>query len=339
MLPDASLCVQCAGRSNNTKMLELGAEKGLLQSHAQKWVAYALKKILSSPKLLAKAFYRKGEEGGIISCFRLLGVRSFVLEVKLPCSCKSPKKKMVFFVLERKAEVPVLNFCPPRSRSWLKRGGPYVGPVWERSSNTQPGSFCRSLVWLKRQISAGRILRARFPDPAQSLSLRGQGTWDPASSQAFHLSWRGSEAFTAYDPWRLLPPLGCRGEDWGEIHCCFKAWSSQLMAVGRALELCRTQPSTCLLAFPAYLLAPRAWEKAAIRLSPQSLSQNHCWLTVGGMGPLTTTCYLLHANSRVLLHPYSSGRHTCRSESHWPSGRRGMPPPCLLPTACFTFLS
>ena len=73
----------------------------------------------------------------------------------------------------------------------------------------------------------------------------------------------------------------------------------------RALELCWTQPSTCLSAFPAYLLAPRAWEKAAVRLSPQSLSQNHCWLTVGGMGPLTTTSYLLHANSRVLLHPYS----------------------------------
>ena len=158
---------------------------------------------------------------------------------------------MVFFVLERKDEVPVLNFCPPRSRSWLKGGGPYVGPVWEHSSNTQPGSFCQSLVWLKRQISAGRILRARFPDPAQSLSLRGQGTWDPASSQAFHLRWRGSEAFTAYDPWRLLPPSGCRGEDWGEIHCCFKAWSSQLVAVVRALELCRTQPLTCLSAFLA----------------------------------------------------------------------------------------
>ena len=94
-------------------------------------------------------------------------------------------------------------------------------------------------------------LRTRFPDPAQSLSLRGQGTWDPASSQAFHLRWRGSEAFTAYDPWRLLPPSGCRGEDWGEIHCCFKAWSSQLVAVVRALELCRTQPLTCLSAFLA----------------------------------------------------------------------------------------
>lgn len=218
-----------------------------------------MKKVLSSPKLLAKAFYRKGEGGGIISCFRLLGVRSFVLEVTLPCSCKSPMKQMVFFVLARKSEVPMLNFCPPRSRSWLKGRGPYVGSAWEHSSNTQPGSFCQSLVWLKRQISAGRMLRAMFPDSAQSLSLRGQGTWDPASSQAFHLSRRGSEAFMAYDPWRLLPLLGCRGEDWGEIHCCFQAWSSQLVAVVRALELCKTQPSTCLSAFPAHLLAPRAW--------------------------------------------------------------------------------
>jgi len=87
-----------------------------------------------------KPFIGKVREG-VSSCFRLLGVRSFVLEVTLPCSCKSPKKKMVFFVLERKGEVPVLNFCPPRSRSWLKGGGPYVGPVWSIHPTPSLGPF------------------------------------------------------------------------------------------------------------------------------------------------------------------------------------------------------
>ena len=55
MLPDASLCVQCAGTWNNTKMLEFEAEKGLLQSHAQKWVAYALEKNPELPKTFGKS--------------------------------------------------------------------------------------------------------------------------------------------------------------------------------------------------------------------------------------------------------------------------------------------
>ena len=51
-----------AVRPNSTKTLEFGAQKGLLQGPARRWVAHALK--TPTPReLSAKPFYRKGEGG------------------------------------------------------------------------------------------------------------------------------------------------------------------------------------------------------------------------------------------------------------------------------------
>ena len=48
---NTSLHARCTVRPNNTKTLEFGSERGLLQGHARRWVAHALR----IPKLL-KAF-------------------------------------------------------------------------------------------------------------------------------------------------------------------------------------------------------------------------------------------------------------------------------------------
>ena len=58
----ASSCTQCPVRPNNTKTLEFGTEKGLLQGHARRRVAHVLK-LPHFGKLSAKPFSRKGEGG------------------------------------------------------------------------------------------------------------------------------------------------------------------------------------------------------------------------------------------------------------------------------------
>lgn len=101
------------------------------------------------------------------------------------CLYKPPPKQMLFPVLTREGKVPKLNFCPPRSR--LREGGslherfPLPGSSHPALSLSLPAS---ARAWLKRQLSAGRALRARFPDSAQSLSLREQGAQDPACPQS-----------------------------------------------------------------------------------------------------------------------------------------------------------
>ena len=41
LLPNTSSCAQCTMRPNNTKTSEFGAEKGLLQGHARRWLPHA----------------------------------------------------------------------------------------------------------------------------------------------------------------------------------------------------------------------------------------------------------------------------------------------------------
>ena len=54
LLSNASPRARHTVRPNNTKTLEFGAQKGLLQGHARRWVAHALK-TLNSPKAFSKA--------------------------------------------------------------------------------------------------------------------------------------------------------------------------------------------------------------------------------------------------------------------------------------------
>ena len=85
---------------------ESGAEKGLMEVHISRWVAHALKNPGATWKLSAKPFYRKGEGGGVVSCCRLLGVRSFILEVRSQLG-KTLPKQMLFSILQER----------PKSRS------------------------------------------------------------------------------------------------------------------------------------------------------------------------------------------------------------------------------
>ena len=59
-------------RPDITKTLEFGAEKGLLQGHARRWVSYALKTPKTPRKLSAKPFYKKGEGGAWLAVANFL---------------------------------------------------------------------------------------------------------------------------------------------------------------------------------------------------------------------------------------------------------------------------
>ena len=61
-------------------MLEFGTEKGLLQIHSRRWVAYALSTQLL--KVFSKSIQKQMLERVEASCCRLLGVRPFVLKVR-----------------------------------------------------------------------------------------------------------------------------------------------------------------------------------------------------------------------------------------------------------------
>ena len=94
----------------------------LLQSHARRWVAHALRstKLLKTfSKDLLKA---KGEGGTWLTVVNFLVVRSFALEVKPWSGNNVPAnlRQMLFSILTRKDKVPRLKFHPSRSRSWLR---------------------------------------------------------------------------------------------------------------------------------------------------------------------------------------------------------------------------
>ena len=70
-------CTQPTVRQNNTEILELEAEKSLLQRHTRRQVAYALK-----PQLLQgfqQSLSIEKMERGVASCCKLLGIIYFLL--------------------------------------------------------------------------------------------------------------------------------------------------------------------------------------------------------------------------------------------------------------------
>ena len=76
---NARLCAWHTMRPDKTKMSEFGAERGSLQGHARRRVASTLK----DPQLL-ESFQQSSfiGKGGVVSCCKFLGVRSFVLKVR-----------------------------------------------------------------------------------------------------------------------------------------------------------------------------------------------------------------------------------------------------------------
>lgn len=88
----------------------------------------------------------------------------------------------------------------------------------------------------------------------------------------------------AYDPWRLLPLLGCRGEDWGDSlllpglvqpvgGCCEGSGALQDTALNLSLS-------------PAHLLAPRGLVEGCNSPLHSLYPENHCLADCWGMGLL-----------------------------------------------------
>ena len=80
ILSNENQFAKCTVRPNNTKTSEFGAQKGLLHDHARRLMAHDPQS-LNSLKAYRKTVIGKVEEGrGYF--WQLLGVRSFVLEVR-----------------------------------------------------------------------------------------------------------------------------------------------------------------------------------------------------------------------------------------------------------------
>lgn len=191
---------------------------------------------------------------------------------------------MLFSVLTRKDKISRLNFYPPRSISWLRRGvgvRSLLGPVsLPRSLRPAPslGPPTSTQAGLRRQISAGGALGARSPDPVQLSSLRQLGAQDPTgfqSPQALQTA-GGQVPHTAAR--QTAAALRSQCGDWGDLHCGLSAWPGQRAALARAVEPSRTEPLACPPT-PSTGLRPGEQEgsgvKAGVRLLPPSLPDYH----------------------------------------------------------------
>ena len=107
------MCLTHSEAKNNSKTSEFGAETGLLQGHARRLVAQALKSQNSSRKLSAKHFYREdGSAGG--------GEGGLLLQTswrQILCSCtqatrfgKPHQNKCYYLFWQERTKVPRLNF-------------------------------------------------------------------------------------------------------------------------------------------------------------------------------------------------------------------------------------
>ena len=147
-------------RSNNTKTLEFGAEKGLLQGHARRWVAHALRSTKLLKTFIKALLKAKGEGGTWLTVANFLVVRSFALEVRSWSGNDVPENLYQTSVV----------LCPDKkgqgSKVWL---APSKAPVLDNRGHS----------------SAASSLRARPPDSAQLSSLRESGAqpnWPSGSS-------------------------------------------------------------------------------------------------------------------------------------------------------------
>ena len=158
----------------------------------------------------------------MVSCCRLLGVRSFVLEVKSRSGHHVPINLYQTNVI----------LCSD------KKG---QGPKEELSS-------FRVLVLAKRrQILVSSFLRARFPHPAQPSLLREpdiQPSWPSGHPNSGWRAWQAGPGSSDCDPGRR-PLLSGSRDGVGER---FTTASRPRVALVRALESCCTQPPVCPLA-------------------------------------------------------------------------------------------
>ena len=186
LLPNSSPCAWRTARPNNTETSEFGADKGLLQGPARRRVAHALK-TPNYLKAFSKALLQERWGRGGVSCWKLLGVRSFVLEVRSWSGHDVPvnvHQTNVSLCSDKKRQGPKAQLSPSEVQASLRGGGPCAGrsPSLGPPTSAQPGWGGRS------QLVAP--LRARSPDPAQPSSLREPGAQDPAGPQAAQIRGR-----------------------------------------------------------------------------------------------------------------------------------------------------
>ena len=126
-------------RPDKTKMSEFGAERGSLQGHARRRVASTLK----DPQLL-ESFQQSSfiGKGGVVSCCKFLGVRSFVLKVRSLSAhdvCQNLHNRNVIFCSDKKGKIPKPQLSLSEVQALCKRRGSRMGwlPCPEPSSSTQ----------------------------------------------------------------------------------------------------------------------------------------------------------------------------------------------------------
>ena len=181
----ASACTQCPVRPNNTKTLESGTEKGLLQGHARRRVAHALNSC-TSESFQQSPFLGKVREGcGYL--WKLL-VRFFVPEVKPWTANQIPiniHQTNGILYSDKKEPGPKAQLSPSEAQVLAKR----------------------------RQVSAGGSHRARPQDPAQRSLLRQPSTQAPAELQAPQATQMVEIGPARCSPGRWPLPSGHRGWD------------------------------------------------------------------------------------------------------------------------------
>ena len=156
----------------------------------------------------------------MVSCPKLPGVRSFVLDVGSWSGNRVPinlYQRNVILCHDKKGQGPKVQLSPSKVPVLAKR----------------------------RQSSVDSSFRARSPDSVISDGARCPGpSWH---SGCLH----GGDRSCRLHPKRPLL-LGRRDQDGGEAHCCLKAWAK---ASGWPLKPCRTQPRVCSLGPPAHPLS------------------------------------------------------------------------------------
>ena len=173
---------------------QFGAEKGLLQGHARRWVTHALK----NPKLPKNSqqnpfLERALEREGRVSCCKRLGGRACVPEVrsytvKEWCSCKPPPTECYSLFWQERTQSPGTTITS-EVQSWL-RGA--------------------DLSW---QLPQGQV-----PRSSPAVITEGARAQDPTSPQALQATHTtGGRKSRSYRWW------GCGGRNGGEGHHHLKA--------------------------------------------------------------------------------------------------------------------
>ena len=212
---------------------------------------------------------------GVVSCYRLPGIRSFVLEVRSWSGNNVPEnlyQMNVILCLDQKGQSPKAQLLPSKVPVLAKR----------------------------RKISLGSSFKAKFPYPTQLSSLREPGiqpNWPSVSSGHPNGETRSHKLWLI----QMVTGSGSQRQGWEEVHCFSKSGPQLVEGLsegsGALQDVVPGLPS--LLPGPSSSPAgPRLGkleglqEKACICLLPHFPPDDHhpmdCWPNHFPSGPLLT---------------------------------------------------